>query len=75
MICCFCQTHVDAIEDAVEAGWWLDFWHAGTNYEGPVCPACCKTHLTFDASGDADLRTGSALPDLAIPLVKHPNME
>ena len=75
MICCFCRKHVDDIEDAVEAGWWPDFWHAGTNYEGPVCPACSNKHLTFDASGDADLRTGSALPDLAIPLIKRPNIK
>ena len=54
--------------------------HGGTNYEGPVyegpvCPACCKAHLTFEPSGDAGLRACSALPDLAVPLVKHPNMQ
>ena len=75
MICCFCQIPVAAIEDAVNGGWSPDFWHGGTNYEGPVCPACCKEYLTFDATGDADLRTTSAPPALAIPLVKHPHIE
>jgi hypothetical protein len=72
MICCFCRAPVDDIDGAVEAGWSPDFWHAGVNYEGPVCPVCCKCHLTFDSNGDADLRIDSPLPDLAIPLVKVP---
>jgi hypothetical protein len=31
--------------------------------------------LPFGAYGDADLRPGAALPDLAILLLKNPNMK
>jgi hypothetical protein len=65
---------MDTAEDAVEAGWWPDFWHGGINCQGPVCAACTKAHLMFDANGEADLKAGSALPELAIPLFKRPNM-
>ena len=70
MICCFCRTVVASVAEAVDAGWTPDFWHAGLNYEGPVCPVCCRKHLAVDAHGEADLRPGATLPGLAVPLTK-----
>jgi hypothetical protein len=34
-----------------------------------------RANLRFDANGEADMKDGSALPELAIPLVRRPNMK
>ena len=37
MHCCFCNKHVESIDEAVELGWYPDFWKGDVNYQGPIC--------------------------------------
>jgi hypothetical protein len=74
MICVFCSTHLDDRNEAVEAGWWPDFYAGAVNYEGPVCPECTAQNLGMADHGEMELRPGIEIPPLAIPLQRHPNL-
>jgi hypothetical protein len=74
MICAFCSTHIDEKNDAIEAGWWPDFYSGQQNYEGPVCPVCTSKFLFLDENGEMELQPGVKVPPLAIPLQRRPNM-
>lgn len=66
MRCCFCGKEVDSIHEAVELGWYPDFWVGQTNYQGPVCAECQTEHLFTDESGEYVLKTGHPLPRAAV---------
>lgn len=74
MICVFCVAHLATREEAIDNGWLPDFYAGPTNYEGPVCPSCTVHHLAKADDGEMELRPGFALPELAIPLAKRPNL-
>jgi len=65
MQCCFCGKNVEFIEQAIDLGWYPDFWHGETNYQGPVCAECQQEHLFADESGEYVLKEGHALPPAA----------
>jgi hypothetical protein len=64
--CCFCGREVESVEEAVELGWYPDFWHGETNYQGPVCPECQLEHLVTDEDGEYSLKPDHALPPAAV---------
>jgi hypothetical protein len=66
MRCCFCGKEVASIDEAVEAGWYPDFWQGDVNYQGPVCPDCQQEHLFTDESGEYVLKPDHAVPPLAV---------
>ena len=74
-ICAFCSAHVDDRDEAVEAGWWPDFFAGDVNYEGPVCPDCTAKYLALGDHGEMELRSGVEVPSLAIPLQRRPNLK
>ena len=74
MICVFCQCHVDEREEAIEAGWWPDFYTGEINYEGPVCVVCTGRFIVMGEAGVMELRPGVDVPPLAIPLRRRPNL-
>jgi hypothetical protein len=74
MICVFCSAHLDSRDEAVECGWWPDFYAGEVNYEGPVCPDCTARHLVRADHGEMELKPGGEVPPLAIPLQRHSNL-
>ena len=68
MKCCFCEKEVESIEQAVELGWYPDFWRGTVNYQGPVCSECQEKHLFTDTDGEYVLKPDHPLPPLATPL-------
>lgn len=69
MQCCFCHKYVEDIDEAVEQGFYPDFWHHEVQYQGPVCPDCQKEHLEADKDGEFILKEGHPLPSNAEPIV------
>ena len=65
MQCVFCLKEIDSINEAVELGWYPDFWVGETNYQGPVCPDCQKEHLLLETDGEFALKPDHAVPPLA----------
>ena len=74
MICVFCSTHLDDLNDAVEAGWWPDFFAAEVDYEGAVCPDCAARFLVMGDDGEMELRPGIDVPPLAALLQQRPDL-
>ena len=71
MKCAFCEKAFDSLDEAVEIGWFPDFWIGEDNYEGPICPECCSTYLAVDADGEiALIKPDIPLPRTAIPSAK-----
>ncbi len=68
MKCCFCGKEVESIEQAVELGWYPEFWRGSVSYQGPVCPECQEEHLYTDTDGEYVLKPDHALPAAAEPL-------
>jgi hypothetical protein len=66
MKCCFCGKEAGSIEQAIELGWYPDFWVGHTNYQGPVCAECQSEHLVADESGEYVLKSGHPLPRTAV---------
>jgi hypothetical protein len=66
MQCCFCRKEVESIDEAVEFGWYPDFWVGEINYHGPVCPECQKEHLDADEDGEFVLKPAHAVPPLTV---------
>jgi len=66
MKCCFCGKEIDSIHEAIELGWYPDFWVGQTNYQGPVCPECQTEHLFTDAEGEYELKPDHSLPRAAV---------
>jgi hypothetical protein len=66
--CCFCQKEIESIEQAVELGWYPEFWRGSVSYQGPVCPECQERHLFTDTDGEYVLKPDHPLPPLAEPL-------
>jgi hypothetical protein len=66
MNCCFCGKEVESVEQAVELGWYPDFWQGDVNYQGPVCPECQTEHLFTDADGEYVLKPDHSLPPMAV---------
>lgn len=62
MQCCFCGKYVEDIEQAVEEGWYPDFWHLEISYQGPICPECQQKYLETDEDGEFVLKEGHPLP-------------
>jgi hypothetical protein len=58
-----------SIPEAIDLGWYPDFWVGQTNYQGPVCAECQLEHLSADESGEYVLKEGHALPAAATPWV------
>jgi hypothetical protein len=69
MKCCFCGKEVASIDEAVEAGWYPDFWQGDVNWQGPVCCDCQQEHLFTDESGEYVLKPGHPVPQAAERLV------
>jgi hypothetical protein len=65
--CCFCGKPVESLLQAVEIGWYPDFWDGAVNYQGPVCPECQTEHLFTDEDGLLTLKASHPLPPLATP--------
>ena len=68
MQCCFCGKYVVDIEEAVEEGFYPDFWHHEVQYQGPICPDCQREHLETDEDGEFILKAGHSLPPNAEPI-------
>jgi hypothetical protein len=66
MKCVFCGKEVESVEEAVELGWYPDFWVGDKNYQGPVCPECQKEHLDTDVDGEYVLKPDRPVPPLAL---------
>jgi hypothetical protein len=69
MQCCFCGKYAEDIEEAIDDGWYPDFWHLEINYQGPICPDCQWEHLETDTDGEFILKKGHTLPSSADPMV------
>ena len=67
MQCCFCGKEVESVEEAVEQGWYPEFWRGTVSYQGPVCLDCQKEHLYTDTDGEFVLKPDHALPAAAEP--------
>jgi hypothetical protein len=65
--CCSCEKPVESLLQAVEIGWYPDFWDGAVNYQGPVCPECQTEHLFADEDGQLRLKPDHPLPPLATP--------
>ena len=46
MKCCFCEREVGSIDEAVQLGWYPDFWVGDLNYQGPTCPSASRSIST-----------------------------
>ncbi len=68
MQCCFCGKEVESIEEAVQQGWYPEFWRGSVSYQGPVCAECQERHLYTDTDGEYVLKPDHALPAAAEPL-------
>jgi hypothetical protein len=68
MRCCFCEKEVESIEQAIELGWYPEFWRGSVSYQGPVCRECQEEHLFTDTDGEYVLKPDHALPAAAEPL-------
>jgi hypothetical protein len=68
MKCCFCGKEAESIKEAVESGWYPEFWRGSVSYQGPVCPDCQERHLYTDADGEYVLKPDHPLPAAAEPL-------
>jgi hypothetical protein len=66
MQCVFCLKEVESIPDAVELGWYPEFWVGEVNFQGPVCNECLQEHLFTDESGEYLLKPAHRLPPLAV---------
>jgi len=66
--CCFCEKEVESIEEAIELGWYPEFWRGSVSYQGPVCRECQEEHLFTDTDGEYVLKPDHPLPPLAEPL-------
>ena len=66
MKCVFCEKEVESIHEAVELGWYPDFWVGEVNYQGPVCSECQTEHLFTDVDGEYVLKPDHPLPPLAV---------
>ena len=66
MKCAFCEKEVESAEEAVELGWYPDFWVGEVNYQGPICPECQKEHLVTDADGEFVLKPDHPSPPSAL---------
>ncbi len=66
MQCVFCGKAVESVDEAIELGWYPDFWVGETNYQGPICPDCQKEHLVTDADGEFVLKPDYAVPPSAL---------
>jgi hypothetical protein len=73
MQCCFCGKYAEDIEEAIDDGWYPDFWHLEINYQGPICPDCQCEHLETDKDGEFVLKEGHVLPSSADPMVSRTN--
>jgi len=67
--CCFCGKEAASILEAIDLGWYPDFWQGETNFQGPVCAECQHEHLFVDDSGEYVLKEGHSLPPAATPWV------
>ena len=68
MKCVFCAKDVESVDEAVELGWFPEFWQGETNYQGPVCPECQKEHLFTDEDGEYVLKPDQPLPPAAMEM-------
>ena len=68
MNCPFCCKEVASVEQSIEWDWYPDFWAGEVNYQGPVCPECCRTYLEMDQNGERVLKSGCAVPAGAEPM-------
>ena len=68
MNCAFCGKEVDSVDEAVELGWYPDFWVGERNYNGPICPDCFREHLFIDPDGECVLKADHPLPKGAVRL-------
>jgi hypothetical protein len=66
--CCFCGKEAESIEEAIESGWYPEFWRGSVAYQGPVCRECQEEHLYTDTDGEYVLKPDHRLPPLATPL-------
>jgi hypothetical protein len=68
MKCAFCEKEVESVHEAVELGWYPDFWVGERHYQGPICPECQREHLVIDADGEYVLKPDHSLPRRAVRL-------
>lgn len=67
MRCCFCGTKMESIDQAIDGGWYPEFWRGSISYQGPICPECQQEHLFMDDSGEYILKPDRPLPPAAEP--------
>ncbi len=66
MKCAFCGKEAKSVQEAIELGWYPDYWVGEANYQGPVCPDCIQEHLSADEDGSFVLKPGHPRPPSAI---------
>ena len=66
MRCFFCGKTVESIEQAIDLGWYPEFWVGDKNYQGPVCAECQSEHLETATDGEYVLKQGHSLPPRAV---------
>ena len=46
MKCCFCEKEVESIDEAVQLGWYPDFWVGDVNYRVRSAPSASRSIST-----------------------------
>lgn len=54
--CSMCNIFVPDLEEAMEQGWYPDWYDRDDQQQGPVCPACAKKYLRRGADGELELK-------------------
>ena len=55
--CCFCQTSIPTVDEAIEAGWIPSFFDGDSECSAPVCIKCVDEKIEFnDELGDYQLK-------------------
>jgi hypothetical protein len=61
--CAWCRRTLPLTE-AIDEGWWPDWWDGDTCHDSSACPTCAANHhLQQDGDGEMGLRTGHPLPE------------
>jgi len=65
MKCVLCQIEVESVAQAVQLGWYPEFWAGDVNYQGPVCDRCQTEHFVV-VEDEFVLKPDHAVPPDAV---------